>query len=468
MTFSEASPRDIKTHFVPVNDQALTDSSSLDKAWESVFAARDTGKEKVASKAEARLASVYAKGGARKSKIGKSDPEAGAHLLPDDRKRQARTFPSVTPDSPVLYYSWSEAPEGPIRRGLDQLTRCLVRLGHSSSLIAASWLEGEAPPPTLVERPAGKTQLRWVSGGQLDALIAMHQREPHAEQRLLPYLLVSYGPPQHEGPGEPPRTCFSEQFVVLRRVGGPRLPSASTEVLAEAVRQALMSHADDPVPALISGHESTGAPLEGDHLAVVPLPYVAGSHANGELLGVALIWPNELDSDQFASLSRSVARWEASSGRGPEHREALLMLGQLGHWRLEREIEESPLHNLREETWTRPSRLWKSATPVVLDRHPGSFQKQRARTERRAREAMINACQRIGLPAPEEIEFSEAPLLEGAEHARRFVRRTGTTDQRPLLHASLRFPEPVLGPVLLGAGRYRGLGLFRPIGGDRG
>lgn len=468
MTFTESTQRDIKTHFVPVNDQALTDGASLDKAWRAFYEARDTGNSKALAKAETKLSGLYQKSGARKATIGKSDPAAGSHLLPTSRKRQARTFPSVTPDSPLIFYSWPESPDASVRRGLDHLTRTLARIGHSSSLVSARWEEGDPPLPSLVESEAGKTRLRWVSSGQLDALVALHDKMPHAEQRLLPYRLISYGKPPQTGAGEPLRTCFSEQFVVLRRVDGPRLPSAATEVLAEAVRHALMSHADNPVPGLISGHQSNGAPLESDHLAVVPLPYVAGPYASGELLGVALVWPHQLDSEQFASFYRSVASWEAASGAGTDQRQSVLTLGDLGTWTLQREIEESPLHNLREETWTRPSTLWRSVTPVVLDRHPGSFHKQRARAERRAREAMIGACERVGVPAPEEVEFSEAPLLNGAEHANRFVRRPGSSDRRPLLHVSLRFAEPFLGPLLLGAGRYRGLGLFRPLGADRG
>ena len=34
--------------------------------------------------------------------------------------------------------------------------------------------------------------------------------------------------------------------------------------------------------------------------------------------------------------------------------------------------------------------------------------------------------------------------------------------QRVKVHARLEFPMPVAGPVLLGAGRYYGLGLCRP------
>ena len=38
----------------------------------------------------------------------------------------------------------------------------------------------------------------------------------------------------------------------------------------------------------------------------------------------------------------------------------------------------------------------------------------------------------------------------------------GHGPRRVLVHATVEFPRPVRGPLLLGAGRYFGLGLFRP------
>ncbi|NQT14361.1 MAG: type I-U CRISPR-associated protein Cas5/Cas6, partial [Planctomycetes bacterium] len=38
----------------------------------------------------------------------------------------------------------------------------------------------------------------------------------------------------------------------------------------------------------------------------------------------------------------------------------------------------------------------------------------------------------------------------------------GRNASRPQVHVWLRFAEPVVGPILLGAGRYRGYGLFKP------
>jgi CRISPR-associated protein Csb2 len=58
-----------------------------------------------------------------------------------------------------------------------------------------------------------------------------------------------------------------------------------------------------------------------------------------------------------------------------------------------------------------------------------------------------------------------AAPLAGGDKARQFPPfETGKPPiQRVLVHATLTFEQPVEGPVLLGAGRYFGLGLFRPL-----
>jgi CRISPR-associated protein Csb2 len=456
--------RDLKIHFVPVNDKALSDAKMVDNAWAKVYDSGLTAKQR--SKAEAALSTAYAKVSAKDKSLAKTFRAAVEHVLPATRTKQPRTFPSVTPADPVVFYSWDETPSAELRAGLDAIAAALVRVGHSSSLVTAIWLD-DAPEPTLVPNPKGEEVLRWVRPGQLDALEALHEAKPFGEQRVMPYSVARYQAPRQQIESFP--SCFAETFIVLRRVEGPRLPIEVTESLADAVRRALMSHAGEPTPALISGHAPTGGALEGDHLAIVPLPYVDSRHASGELLGVALVPPAGLSREQLQPLYAAIARWEAASGQENGEARAQLTLGRLGWgrlgcWVLERNVDISPLHNLREATWNRRSKTWASVTPVVLDRHPGSIDDDRDGTVARANATLTAACRRIGLPAPVEIELSEAPFFTGSELAKHFRRRQGTTDRRPRVHAWLRFEQPVTGPVLLGAGRYRGLGLFRPWG----
>ena len=76
-------------------------------------------------------------------------------------------------------------------------------------------------------------------------------------------------------------------------------------------------------------------------------------------------------------------------------------------------------------------------------------------------------CTRIGLPAPREVVVIGVSAHLGAPPAHEFPRlRRKDGSQRRHSHAILIFDEPVCGPMLLGAGRYRGYGVCRPIDGS--
>ncbi|PRQ06270.1 type I-G CRISPR-associated protein Csb2 [Enhygromyxa salina] len=456
LTFSEASERDVKITFVPVNDKAISDAKQVDNAWAAVFAASN---DKQRAKAEKRLSVAFDKVAAPLESLGKNFHEVAAHVLPSSRTKQPRTFPTAIPEDPLVHLTWEATPPPEVQSGLDAIARALVRIGHSSSFVAARWV-CEAPAPTWVPDKAGPETLRWVGPGQLAALDALHDAAPFSEQRVMPYSIARYRPARPLVAVA--STCFSSRLIVLRKVEGPRLPITATEPVADGIRRALMSHASEPTPPLISGHAPSGGPLLSDHLAIAPLPYVGGAHSRGDLLGVALISPIALTNADLSPLYAAIARWEAASFPESEVPRSTLTLGTLGRWVLERSTDLQSLYNLRETTWTRASRVWASVTPVVLDRHPGSWTKKPELAHARACDVITAACRRIGLSAPTEIEVGFAPFFNGSVDARNYRRRTAAADRRPLFHTRLHFAEPVMGPILLGAGRYRGLGLLRP------
>jgi CRISPR-associated protein Csb2 len=116
-----------------------------------------------------------------------------------------------------------------------------------------------------------------------------------------------------------------------------------------------------------------------------------------------------------------------------------------------------------------PSHHWVTATPIALDRNPGElWARDAARQERalaEARDVLALACGRVGLPRPVEIEILPAAPLRGSAKTRHFPPFPGRDDrhQRVLVHARFTFDERVAGPVLLGAGRFLGLGLLKPV-----
>ena len=68
-------------------------------------------------------------------------------------------------------------------------------------------------------------------------------------------------------------------------------------------------------------------------------------------------------------------------------------------------------------------------------------------------------------PAPiVKVVATSSPLFAGVPHARDFppLRSGPNGGARFHLHALVIFAEPIVGPLIVGAGRYRGYGLCRP------
>ncbi|MEI6607337.1 MAG: type I-U CRISPR-associated protein Csb2, partial [Verrucomicrobiota bacterium] len=137
-------------------------------------------------------------------------------------------------------------------------------------------------------------------------------------------------------------------------------------------------------------------------------------------------------------------------------------------WTLCLAPDESPDPKLalRPSRWTRPATTWSSVTPIILDRHPKPhFDKDPVAWRQSCIEIIGNACMRLGLPEPLRVEVSPHSPIAGVPPAFAFVAPADRSG-RPLrfhVHATLQFATPISGPLLLGAGRYRGYGLCLPL-----
>jgi CRISPR-associated protein Csb2 len=480
---SEASVRDLTTVFVPVNDTTVVggfdkQEGVVEAAQEQVAQAQAAGDakavrvaDKALTKAKDALSKAVTGAIAAPEKLSKDGPATALSILPEHRGRQPRTFPSVTPVDPAVTYIWPDAaPTAAVKSGLEAVLGRLVRLGHSSTLVHARLVER---PPAPRWRPSedGELMLRTVQPGQLAALERGHALHRETEPRVMPAVFQPYTERQPSKGRPLAASAFGEDWLVLRRVGGPQLPMVATVGVARAVRGALLRFAPQPVAEVISGHKAGGEASERDHLAIVPLSFVGHLHASGAILGVALILPRGATAEDRQAVYRAVGAWEAAQ-RAPgdlEDAPALpVRLGRAGVLELERVDWGRVPQALVAATWSAASRVWWSVTPVALDRNPGqlrsrdSGQALAARTS--AEETVRLACARIGLPAPAAVEILPAAPVSGAAKAQAFPAYPPDRErtQRVLTHVRLEFAEPVRGPVLLGAGRYLGLGLFRP------
>lgn len=489
-----ASVRDVAPVFVPVNDVgvvAAPDREKLTAAEAALAAATESAArakaEKELEKLQKKWAAETAKAIAPPAKLGKHDGAMAAKLLLDRRTRQPRTFPCATPAHPVFGFVWPEEAPAPLRNALARLMARLVRLGHSSSQVrgAVATAAEIAELATRVSRyfPDDESEdlvIRWVGAGQTQRLCRAFDQHRETTPRVMPARFVRYRSgatrPRRE---EVPRSVFGGDFVMLARTGGPRLPITSVAGLARQVRRVLMSFADQPIHEVISGHRTDGAASETPHLAVVPLPVVTGPHADGALIGVALVLPRELDASARGAVMKCIARFEEAhrTEEDPDAPSLPIHLGDAGTLELRRDAwGEERRTTLRPATWIRPSRRWASATPIALDRNPGDLHEvdldRRRAAFQEATASVIEAVRRIGLPAPIEVDVLRSCVLPGTAKPLQYPRFPidRRRPQRVLVHARLVFEVPVAGPVLIGAGRYHGLGLFLPTdsqGGDR-
>jgi CRISPR-associated protein Csb2 len=241
------------------------------------------------------------------------------------------------------------------------------------------------------------------------------------------------------------RAVFGDP-VVFRLAGPVRVQAETTLKVTNALRAAVLSLAgagDGPVSGLLSGHG------EHPHAAYVALPFVSEEqeHADGHVLGLAVILPRTVD----AATRRHVLRPLGALRR--------LDVAGAGRLALERvtAASVSPA-GLRPAVWAGPASIWTTVTPVLLDRFP----KKGYPAER----IIADGCHFVGLPEPCAIRVGRFSPLHGVGPCTGFltVRRLGDPP-RLSRHVTLAFDNPVRGPVLLGAGRYFGLGLLRPLRG---
>ena len=314
--------------------------------------------------------------------------------------------------------------------------------------LAAAKQEGNRPGRTRSPRE----QKRYIA----DLKARLPKSPPAPSLRPAPGRWQGYDPPPAGDTPKERGSIFDPQFIVLG-VSGNRVSLPATLKLTTALRGLLMKECpQQPPPEWFSGHRPDGKATSEPHLALAPLPFVGSEHADGRILGVAVVLPAKLERQEAERCLEPLLR-DSLTGLPCEHR----LFG--GRWLdigIDLETRERPPMNLNLYTWTRPSRVWATVTPVVLNRHFDGADKWE-----RAAESVKDACLHIGLPRPREVFLHPVSLVEGVPHARDFpqVEHKNAGGRRSHGHAVIVFDEPVRGPVLVGAGRFRGYGLCRPM-----
>ena len=394
-------------------------------------------------------------------------------VLPDRRGRQPRRFPAARPDttpespgapsSAPLVFAWSVEPDEQVLPALESLARDVPYVGHSASLTRCRFLRGVAK-----ELPfEGLPPTRRVYPGRLAELIGAHNANP-----IRPSIPAGASVP---APEPVPAVGSDPGWLVLEVLSDWPLDLRAAAPIGRLLRDALMAGygrngRGESIPEVVSGHTPDRRPTRKPHLSIVPMAYVGSEHATGRIYGFALVPPagTELrDIPGFAEAFRRVTHYEAERERrvltlqgGPLPRSRSLALAPTGE-------ESRSLHSLRPTPYCTSARTWATVTPIVLDRH------LKKNTDAEIRDLVARCCANSGLPTPSptSIRTGRHATFPGAPPARPHRgappwsrwRVPRSLASRPLVHAVIEFDEEVTGPVLLGAGRFTGLGLCRAL-----
>jgi CRISPR-associated protein Csb2 len=449
------------------------------------------------------------------ARVKESEMRAALGVMPDQRSRQERTFPTlhIGGEGPGrhVHLRWPNAePAKEILAALTGLARKVTRVGHSSSL-ALVWVSGMEGAPSPAYEPNAKSakkrggfQLRIPAPGflaeldqcfnasEIDAFFnlseaissgtgrAKEEAKAAFEERFGAAWSRSVSAPMRLRPStgrtahysrvdevEVPivASSFDSELLVLTRQEGPVLGLESTAALTTALRGYLLQNGEDK-PEWFTGHSAPGVPSTGGHMALFPLAFVGGDHADGHILGLAVAFPRAVSAKERSECLRG--RLFSPSG---EDLEPELKMGNWGTWTIRREERSVPPLALRSATWCEPSSVWASVTPVVLDRHPKHDQHtERVQWRDEVVASIVQSCERQGLPKPELIDVDKTSWHRGAPRSRPgpdgmpWLPSKEGTAPRQQVHVIIQFPCEVQGPLLLGAGRFRGYGLCKPLG----
>jgi CRISPR-associated protein Csb2 len=354
----------------------------------------------------------------------------------DKGARQARYHNSIGNAGSVAW-SWPVATTEHLAE-LQRILQEVTYIGSSRGPVIVTAFVTSVPlaADAWVPNEQGLERIRGLYAGRLDELEAAFQRG----ERSRPTQTVRYArlnEVRHQSPWG--------QLIPLRRTKGQPLHVVHSVPAAEAVREAIMRCLPDAAPGALTGHSSDGGSLRDGHLAVVPLPRVGDPFADGELLGVGLLLPREFNDADYQALIDALGHWLKSGGH--------INIGPV-RWTLEIAHDDQRL-SLKDTRYSSNATTWASVTPIVFDRHP--------RRTLRIEDVVGAMCRDVGLPIPSQVEATPMSWLRGTGTSREFsLGRRDYLSRNYIAHLRLAWPREVPGPMVLGRGRYFGLGVMLP------
>ena len=382
--------------------------------------------------------------------------------------------PSFFASSEPVLYVWDFQSGGTEAARICSIASRLCQLGRGIDMAWASGqvmgsdkvnalLEAHSGPLRL---PTGPGETATPAAGTLDSLIDRYRRKrrrlrPEGRGRKSRILFIQ--PPRalfaHTGYDTPARHLHFE----LR---GPRgefspFPLASVPLLVAGLRTAATQRLQQAIPAnatlferLIDGRGAGPGDLP-QRVRLLPVPSIGTRHTDPSIRRVTVEVP------PGCPVRVDDLKW-AFAGLQPHHpRTGEDWSGSLVS------TEDSRMAN----RFTKSARIFRTITPAALPRAvrrriesaDSKDAEERAREEQRARGATVQALRHAGIRVPPvSLRVQREPLQPRGLRADQFGGHTRFS-RHALWHVELRFQEAIAGPIVIGDGRFYGLGLMEPI-----
>ena len=412
-----------------------------------------------------------------------------AEIRSATKRIRPRLFDAAVP----LLYLWRFDGDESRAKCICDIANGLYQLGRGVDM---AWAVGElideataeerlSDYPGAIYRPSqggNGLALDCPDDGSLDSLIARHAANAHrfthindktqfANAPKPRFRAVSYNSPA------------TRMLFELRRTTAPGAPFASwplksTAALVQTLRDGACAqlephfHGSGVVEKVLIGRDATEAD-KALRIRIIPLPSIGHPHADPGIRRVLVEVPPDcpVRSDDIAWAFSGLTI--ASHGVNAETGE----ITSDDYWveQLVSASDDAMLahYGVAEE---RAARLWRSVTPLALpddakrrridpanrcDEAKGG--KERADEQQRACHAVMQALRHAGLREKVVgIRVQREPFHSKGERAETFAAGTRFSKHQ-LWHAEIELAEAVSGPLLLGNGRYAGLGLMVPV-----
>ena len=377
---------------------------------------------------------------------------------------------------PVLYVWDFEA--GPAEAEASRICSIAERLYQLGRGIDIAWAEGQIldrnnvkvileSHPTILRKPRKSGSTAVPHPGTLDSLILRYQRKRERLTTVLEgrksYQLFTQPPKasfSHAGYEAPPRQLHFE----LRLPSGgfaPR-PLATSASLVTGLRNLAADRLSDALPdkaalfeRIIIGRGAGPADLD-QRIRLIPIPSIGTMHTDPSvrriMVEVPANCPIRLDDLRWAFTG--IQPFDPGTGE--------IWSGSL----------VSTDDSRMADRFAQSGRVFRSITPVALPiasrrylegSRPQKRGEERVQEEWQAAGALVQALRHTGIRArPTDILVRKEPLHRRGVRAEKFA--DGSRFSKHVLwHAELRFSELIPGPLVVGNGRFCGLGLLEPV-----